>query len=328
MRTTVQVEPEVLQRAVTSRALQLILLPTEACNFRCTYCYEDFRLGRMEPWVVRGVKRLIERRIGGLDRLDLTWFGGEPLLARDVVFEILEHARSLASEYPALTFASDVTTNGWNLEPELFRRLLDLGARRYQITLDGEPELHDRRRVLAGGGATFERIWNNLLAMRAVEEPFEVVLRVHVDRSNHAQLPPFLHRCRAAFGHDSRFQVRLKPLSRWGGPNDREIALFEDDGEREHVLASLQAELGPPQPAVVPNTAADMCYAARGNSFLVRADGRLGKCTVALNDPRNDIGRIHEDGRLEIDSARAWPWMRGLESGVERDLLCPLMGMA
>jgi len=31
----------------------LILLSSEQCNFRCTYCYEKFELGRMQAPVVR-----------------------------------------------------------------------------------------------------------------------------------------------------------------------------------------------------------------------------------------------------------------------------------
>jgi len=30
------------------KSLELILYPTEQCNFRCTYCYEDFLIGRMD----------------------------------------------------------------------------------------------------------------------------------------------------------------------------------------------------------------------------------------------------------------------------------------
>lgn len=29
-------------RALDNRILKLTVLPTEKCNFRCTYCYEDF----------------------------------------------------------------------------------------------------------------------------------------------------------------------------------------------------------------------------------------------------------------------------------------------
>ena len=56
--------------------LNLILFPTEQCNFRCTYCYEDFEIGRMSSGVVRGVKALLDARIDSLTSLLVSWFGG------------------------------------------------------------------------------------------------------------------------------------------------------------------------------------------------------------------------------------------------------------
>ena len=35
-------------------ALELILMPSEDCNFRCKYCYEDFARGTMVPAGARG----------------------------------------------------------------------------------------------------------------------------------------------------------------------------------------------------------------------------------------------------------------------------------
>ncbi len=319
MSLSLRATPEVLQSSLTTRILHLILLPTEACNFRCTYCYEDFRLGRMEPWVVRGVKQLLTARAGGLDRLDLSWFGGEPLLARDLVLEVLEHAQALARAYPGLSVGSDITTNAWFLDRGLFQQLLALGVTRYQISFDGPQELHDRKRVRAGGQPTFERVWRNVLALREVPGAFEIRVRIHVDRANCAALPPFLDQCTEAFGEDPRFVLFLRPLSRFGGPDDAALPVFESAAEEERELARLRRHLGERERESDASLVADgVCYAARGNSFLVRADGRLGKCTVALRHPKNDIGRIHEDGTLEIDAARAWPWMRGLASGDPR----------
>src|SRR5512142_3373110 len=37
------VDPNVPRSCLSNDSLHLILLPTEACNFRCVYCYEDFR---------------------------------------------------------------------------------------------------------------------------------------------------------------------------------------------------------------------------------------------------------------------------------------------
>jgi len=40
-------------------ALELILLASEDCNFRCQYCYEDFTRGTMKPQVREAVKKLV-----------------------------------------------------------------------------------------------------------------------------------------------------------------------------------------------------------------------------------------------------------------------------
>ena len=51
-----------------------------------------------------------------------------------------------------------------------------------------------------------------------------------------------------------------------------------------------------------------VCYAARGNSYVVRADGRLNKCTVALEHPNNlnlavFIGAVNQDIVPDADFA-------------------------
>jgi uncharacterized protein len=77
------VQPIELRESLSSDLLHLILLPTEACNFRCVYCYETFRLKRMERGVVDGVKRLIERRAATHRPLTHKYVGGEPHQATD-----------------------------------------------------------------------------------------------------------------------------------------------------------------------------------------------------------------------------------------------------
>jgi hypothetical protein len=44
-----------IAEAISPRIQELILLPTEKCNFRCTYCYEDFDLGKMSEETQRTV---------------------------------------------------------------------------------------------------------------------------------------------------------------------------------------------------------------------------------------------------------------------------------
>ncbi|MEV6975854.1 radical SAM protein [Kitasatospora sp. NPDC093806] len=288
--------------------LQLILLPTEQCNFRCTYCYEDFEIGRMAPEVVAGVKNLIDRRAAGLRHLQVSWFGGEPMLARAIVEEVAEHVRQAQRRHPELAYGSDMTTNGYLLDGRTAERLSGLGVRSYQVSLDGPDAFHDRTRVRADGRGTFEQIWRNLVEIREGSADLRMMLRVHLTPENLPAMPGFLTRVRDTFLDDPRFRVFLKRVVRLGGPNDATMEVIGRDERQIDELRALLTEGGGPERLF---TAEQVCYAAKANSLLVRADGRLGKCTVALSDAANDIGRLRPDGSLEVDNPKLRPWLQG-----------------
>ncbi len=346
-----QANEDALARALSNSILGLTLMPTEACNFRCTYCYEDFALGKMSPAVVRGVKNLIAARAPTLNELYLAWFGGEPLLALDVVLEVQEHVRELQIAHPGLYDHASMTTNAWKLGPAVFERLVGLGVGQYQISFDGPAAIHDTKRKRMDGKPTFARIWDNVLAMRGVDRDFSVILRLHVDRENLDAMYGFVDQIHEAFGDDPRFEIFLKTLSRYGGPNDASLPVLEGDEDARRFARLQQHAHGrvapagirgdtrsrAPSPArarplqgtapVTGKRSPTTCYAAKGNSYVVRSDGRLCKCTVILDHPSNTVGRLHEDGTVEIDPALARPWMRGLWSGDAGELACPMLGL-
>lgn len=316
------------RQCVANDQLFLIPMPTEACNFRCTYCYEDFRYRRMEPWVVEAMKRFMSIRAPALRLLEINWFGGEPLTASDIVEDVSRHVQQLLHEHPGMRAKCGMTTNAYLLTAERFRRLLDLGVREYQIAFDGPREWHDRKRVRANGGATFDRVWGNLLATRQAEGPFRIIVRLHVARDNHAACPAFIRDFAKELGADSRYELFIRTLSRLGGPNDACLPVFEEAEGREAVrgLSRLATELGVRHLTIEQHT--PVCYAARGNSYVVRANGRLNKCTVALEHPANQVGMLRADGRVDVAAARLQPWMRGFWSGDREELECPMRGLA
>jgi uncharacterized protein len=300
--------------------LHLIVMPTEKCNFRCVYCYEDFHIGRMKRPVVDGVKALIRRRAVSLSSLEIQWFGGEPTLAGDIVREVMTDAQEVARAN-GVSLIGGMTTNGFLLNAEAYDRFYSCGISHYQISLDGPPELHDTTRLQGNGRGSFDRIWSNLLAIKQVEAGGDILLRIHLTKRNVALISEFAERIERTFDDDPRFRFVLRPVENLGGPNDiSELVIPTSARSQGH-----RAELPSTQESRMETEPEDdyVCYAAKANAYVIRADGRVGKCTVALRSGNNSIGRILQDGTLEIDAKKLAPWLTGWKTQKREALACP-----
>jgi uncharacterized protein len=319
----VKVSESAVAMGLDPRVFELIILPTEKCNFRCTYCYEDFKIGRMKRPTIDALKRLITGRAEQVEFLSLSWFGGEPMLADSVIYEIAEHA-SLVGSSSGMRMNGGLTTNGYLLTEERLRRLHALKHRNFQITLDGPGDVHDQSRRLANGKGTFEQIWRNLLLIRDLELDFDVTLRVHVSAENHEKLPVLLERIDSELRASNKFRIHFHRISNLGGPGGSTVQPLSWSGYSQ-ILAGLTNATNvssSSEKALV--DAGAICYAAKPNSLLIRADGRVGKCTVALDDPRNHVGDLLPDGTIEFFSERLRLWFEGYRD-MDADVLgCPL----
>lgn len=316
-------------RIVSNRCLELIILPTEQCNFRCTYCYEDFSVGRMKKETIIGIKALLDRRCSDLDFLNISWFGGEPLAAKDIVLEISEHATKLANKYSKFRYYGNMTTNGYFLDHNMAASLADVGVLRYQISLDGPRDVHNKSRIRADGRDTYDRIWSNLLAIRDSSLPVSVMLRIHFSVDTVELLEPLIDDIKKEFIPDSRFSVFFKAIERLGGSNDASIKIFSE-AEKEKAVKSLQTQLFGEHFVSSQNVVLTddyVCYASRPNSLVIRSNGDVGKCTVALSDERNKIASLQPDGKLKLIPGRLAPWLRGIETLDPTTLGCPLVGL-
>jgi uncharacterized protein len=300
--------------------LHLIIMPTEHCNFRCVYCYESFLRGEMSPAIQDGIRRFV-RSQQDLERLDVHWFGGEPLLAPGVVSELTgwfgEHTRQ-----HGIAFDSGATTNGSLLTPEVADRIIPLGVRTFQITLDGVEHDHDLRRRGAHGEKTFQSIIDNLRHLRDSSYDFRVMLRHNFDPDSVRRLDRYLAMISEEFAGDPRFTTHWAAIGRWGGPNDADLLVCEGRSASHAILDARRAAAaaGFRDEALVaslqPN--GSVCYAADPRSFVIGSDGGLYKCTVELDyHDRNQVGRLRPDGVMELDWHKMALWCEtdGMETG-------------
>ncbi|HEX8276363.1 MAG TPA: radical SAM protein [Longimicrobiaceae bacterium] len=312
--------------------MELILLASEDCNFRCVYCYEDFPRGTMLPEVREGVKNLVRRRAPQLRALSISWFGGEPLYGFAAIEDLAPFFVEIAEQH-SLVYMTHMTTNGYLLTPEVAAKLLAWNIRDFQITLDGGPEDHNRTRHGRDGSETFGRILDNLCALRARDDEFSVTIRVNFDHVNHPRLESFLDVIQQEFAGDRRFHISFHAVGQWGGANDDAL---DTCGADESRLVREQLRRAARDRGInldhtlkeIGSLGKQVCYAARPYNLVVGADGKLMKCTVALDKKdHNIVGRITPEGETVLDPDKMALWVEPAfanDSGCRRCHLVPV----
>jgi uncharacterized protein len=316
-----QIVSKMVREAFDPKRLHLIILPTEKCNFRCFYCYEDFKIGRMSSTIVQSVKELLNRRASTLKQLEISWFGGEPLLAKDIVLEISNHAHFLSSKHN-FTFESNITTNGFFVDDQTLNDLFSAKVRHFQISLDGDKEEHNKTRTLANGSGSFDRIWSNLLGIKFSQLEVKILLRVHFGLSEYKKIVPLIQKINDSFASDKRFEVFFKSIEKLGSQNDKllpTLSSIEKEKIKTHLKGILKGTV-----EVSFDKEPYVCYASKPNSLVIRANGQLSKCTVAFNDDINDVGRIDKNGCLKINQENLKKWAIGFKDMNLKSLACPL----
>lgn len=284
-----------------AKGLGLIIAPTLRCNFGCEYCYVDLNANKMSADNRRRLARFFERKLQPRSRATVCWTGGDPSLAMDVVAELsrsfLATCRERESKYDAF-----MITNGYLLDEAMVDQALAAGIGALQITFDGDREHHNRRRFLANGDPTYDRILRNV--QRACER-IEINVRINVDRENCETLPNLLADL-AALGLGRRVSLYFAQVeavnencSRYHDRclSTREYAALEPALMREALAHGLQLN-----GSGLTRLHGSFCGANSQNFYVVDSNCQLLKC---YNDygtaDRNGIGSIGEDGVEIID---------------------------
>jgi uncharacterized protein len=302
--------------------LRLTLLPTEHCNFRCVYCSQSFLRGKMPANVQDGIRQYVAKQ-KNLRRLQVDWYGGEPLVAADVVLDLARYFLDYSQEH-GIQYVSGMTTNGSLLDLSVARQLIDLGVKHFQITIDGIGAEHNKRRIGADGSDTFDAVMDNLRQLKKSNLGFFVHIRHNFDVESLPQVEEFIGFLSRELQGDERFIMAFEPIERWGGPNDESLPVCEGRLAVDAILyaKSLAIEAGfragRHLERMQPNGC--VCYAANPRAFVIGSDGTVYKCTQELDyHDRNRVGQLRDDGSMDLDMKKFGLWVEtnGMEEGMK-----------
>lgn len=325
----------------------LMMLPAEACNFSCPYCFTyEQRNMYMENWVYDSVYKYIERiaqeNPDDTTYLSLAWFGGEPLLASTKILEFMYRLNDLKSKYK-LEVDSGIVSNGYLLNINLFKDLIKSGVFNYHITIDGDEESHNSTRQLKTGQNTFSEIYNNFKDISnsmPKDTYFNFTIRVNFLKNTYNKMQSLINQLSADFSTDKRFNLFFKPIYNIETSRSdidsiaTEICSNNEAFENQRNLAYMTMEGGMSdfdkmkifEP--IPQPICTWCDTVQPFAHIVGADGSIFSCDTLMVDEEHRAGVITKDGEIILNSTGE-KWKKSIfeeETGVIKECMtCKLL---
>lgn len=280
-----------LRGRFATNTLSLTIAPTSDCNFRCIYCYQKKVLcsDYMSDEVQDAVVQILESQRKLIHTFNVTWYGGEPLLALSIIKRLSNRFIDICNQ-ENISYSANIITNGYLLTRNALEALKDSKVEFMQVTLDGGPDQHNEKRPLADGSETFWTILNNL--RDGYDLLPRVSLRVSVDHNNTSAgntIKKFVE----------EYEIREKVTPYFGRlRNDNDC--YDDDkclndcdfAEIEYSYALAVAKPDSTEAVRYPTSKSSFCGADTVSYSVIAADGSLYRCWSDVGNPKKCVGNV------------------------------------
>ena len=284
-----------LRAIADTNAFGLVIYPTLACNFDCYYCYQKNKTGILKKKAQEKILELIKHHSEKKTNISVEWFGGEVLLAFDIVSDMSQKIINICKKNKVKYYTSMVS-NGYLFTDDIIKKMKSYKIEKVQVTLDGPPAIHNKRRILKNTKeGTFDEIIKNIKKLK--KNNIRVSIRVNVNKD---------------FNIDSLLQL-TKILEKNGLiKNNFYIAQECDSDSRnkscmnegclsDEGFAKLNLEfckklhnLGLKElyEHYYPKVSFNFCETTRFNSISIDPEGYLYKCRKDVGMPEKAVGNI------------------------------------
>jgi len=315
--------------------ISLTILPTLACNFSCDYCFQgDHQHGQyMSPDTQTATMRYIRSLIAEEERraFDCTWYGGEPLLAKETVINMSRQLNDLAETLGLPRPSMKIITNGTLLTPDTARDLSEVGISFAQVSFDSLVYKNSRKRGVMDINGEPSMILRNILV---ANKHLAIRVRINVSTENLDEVPQIISYLNSygitnvyaerVFAHDDEFGSVNSSACTSGACGDcrsdeasgvkkidslslsrSEYASFERDHFFDHIQDSPETFKDLVK-KLVPKR--HFCGANLGNMHVVDPAGYISRCWHSAGSPTEAMANVH---RLHFpddvsDVSRRW----------------------
>lgn len=273
--------------------ISITINPTLDCNLRCWYCYEVHHTNSvMSDTTIQNTINYISNllRLHEIDTLNLSFFGGEPLLYfNKVILPIITSVHQICTDTKT-SLKLHFTTNGILLSKYVITTLNQITSQvTFQIAFDGSREIHNKVKFLKGDFSCYDLALNN--AKKALEAGFRVSIRLNYEKANLLSFKDLIEDFKDYFHY---FNLRFQFQQIWQEHDSyefRQLKLrFFNELKRKYIFNSNLNE--------VSGHSFCKCYADRKYNIVINYDGLIFRCTARDFIKDNSIGKLTDSGLI------------------------------
>lgn len=292
-----------LKSKFDTKLLSIVIVPTYQCNLDCACCYEKLSYSTtdntiMTEQVQDSILQWISSNLQGIERMEISWHGGEPLVALEAVKRLGTMLKKLADEH-GIQYKGMMSTNGYLLTGPTAKALWEIGIKQYKMSVDGCRENHDSRKRHKDGSPTYDVILGNLETN--IEYIDEVDLRINIMNKDDLKDAYEIVTILREKGLLKKVIPRLgKPAVFLDEANDLDCNREEKDQmftreefSCEAIKYSLSLGIGPSAFSKIDC----FCQINHINGIIVDGHGTLFKCVSDTGDGQS-CGKLTENGSL------------------------------
>ncbi len=301
--------------------LAFSLAPTARCNLSCCYCVQRIdellaskahQTATMSDSTVKGVLCFVKNMTEtcGVGTLPVSFYGGEPLMAKPLILHILQDLAQWCTER-SINFETGFTTNLTLLDQSFLEDVQKYSLFYFRTTLDGPKEIHDQFRHYRNGEGTYEHVLTNIGTLLDAG----IKVRIQININQHYRSMPELFDDLKERGL-TNIVVEVYPLldplvasqeaQKLHGLLDKNFPVsksqfaipFEEIAEAKTYIYRAVFEKGfklPPSNLRVWTP----CDGAHAYHFLADPVGDVYKCVGGMSIKNFRVGHIHADGYFE-----------------------------
>ena len=267
------------------------IMTTTDCNARCFYCYE---MGRPRvPMSKETAERTADYIINHCQnkKVNLRWFGGEPLYNKPVITLICKRLKDAGIDYH-----STMVSNGYLFDDDTIKEAKEEWLlQKVQITLDGTEQTYNRcKAYIYKGVNAYRRVIGNI--HRLQDAGIHVSVRLNIDMHNAENLSELADELHKEFNDPKGISVYLHALFE----EVKGSKAIHNDEKRKFVfnqIYNIETRLkdygftksGHLNRQVKTNR----CMADNDHSILIVPNGHIGKCEHYSDD--HFVSHINHD---------------------------------